>query len=623
MATRLPVDFDGEPRQLIENFYSLCDDAQRARNQQCRRDYLLYRHYVDMTNRDPSLPNIAIPKIFSIVEQKSPQSVKALFGSRPYVPFESRDKGNPYAEMSAEIATELIDEYLERAGVFVEYCAVDKLATLYGTAFMEAVPYYESVMAATGVLTPNGPRINQVPAYRLRFRLRCFAPWELLVDPYAVGLEREGQCRGLIKIRLCSRRDIIKQNEESGGNTYPGLDYDKLRAGGEGTKGTVTDHFGLQILRDFGLQIPQSDDDIGVLLDFESPDRYVSSWNGLLTIRDIDNPFPKSQHGHGGINLVRRIHVLDAHTQNRFWGIGEAKPNEVFQAMMSDQLNTIFRREAITGEPIIFFDPDAVQQDNLLWQTGNRVPVNVSSGKGIQDALQIHAGQEMPKDQFRLFDILEHVADQTAGQYPTSRGDVAPTNPSATEVVKSVEAGTERQELSIRLAEQMFGRRLGELMACHVAQFGQPVDFAEMVGPGRAMMLMTANPFELPGGVNLAFKGSQRVSNLLVKQRNLKELLQPVDAILDKGRFTLAQYAMDTFEMDPDKVEQIVGEAKQMMMMQMQQQAMKDKQEADLRREELAAKTGKPSGGKPGGKYKTNTPAQVAQDSGRAMRGEA
>ena len=596
------IDFDGDAMPLVLNAYRQAKDYQDKIHRQCKRDYLLYRAHVDMTNRDNSLPHIAIPKIYNIVETKAPRDVKALLGTRPYVPFESKRK--EYSIVS-DAQTELVDQYLEEGGFFLESVLLFKIKTLYGTAFIETMPDVHDVQRM--FLLPNpvgGYKLQTFVQSRLRIKIKGYAPWDVLIDPYANNLESREGCRYVIKLDYVSKREIIRMAEQG---VYPGLDIEKLSNGSIYNE-FAANHFGRQILRDFGLGEPAADDDMGINVRFESPDRYIDFWNGMIPLRDQGNPFAVERGGHGMINLSRIIHNQDPHTQNRIWGIGEAKPNEILQAMMSDYLSNIFRREQTTGEPVIFYRKDALSPDDIIMESGRRIEVDPDNDKPIGDNIHVHSGVPMPAEQFQLLNIVDSISDRTSGIFAPNRGEPSPGDHTLGEIAITRETGDDRQELAIRVAEQVYLRSVGEKTAAHIAQFGEAPDFQEVIGPEKAALLLSANPKLVPGGYRIEFKGSNRISNILIKQRNLKELAPVLTQLFTTNQFQMAQLLLESHEIPAEDIKRIMSENMMNRQMMMQQAAMIEAEAARA--------------GQPGGRYKENNQKQIAQDNGRTMRGK-
>ena len=602
------LDFDGDPQQLVEATYREAEEFQTPILEQVKRDYLLYRAFVDMTYRDNEHPQVALPKILAQTEQKTAQTMKALYTTRPFIPLESRrEEFNPVTEM----VEACLDEYLHRAGFYMECLGATKMNTLYGASFMEFLPSLEKVNQPIPVRNGVGG-LTMVPNIVDRFRLRCqrLAPWEVFVDPFAKNLEEKDGCRYVVKLLFTSKRQVQMMQENG---AYPDIDIDKLNAGHR--QSTLANHVGAEILQAFGLSLPEGDDDMGVILRLETPMRYVDSWCGHEIIRDIANPFigERPNEGHGRINLARMVHILDPHTQNNIWGIGEAKLNEVQVNILNDMYNSFFRREQFVGDPLVFFDKDRIDIDDLYWEPTNRIPVRKTQpGRPLGDALHIHAGAEMPKDGLIMMEKVERNIDMASGLFAAQRGEAGDAD-TATEVVAIRETGSERQELLIKGIEDIFLRNVATICLGHMNQFATPADYAEIVGPEKVQMALITNPNDIPGGYELRFKGSARVSNMLVKQRNLKELAPVLTALMNAGQMVLAEELMESHELDTDVINSVLEQGINLFMLQLGM--------AQAASAPDGGGGSRARGGQPGGKYKENNPKQIARDDSRTARG--
>lgn len=508
------IDFDGQALALIDDAYSLANNVQTVFHTQYRRDWLSYNAFLDMSERDPDMPNIALPKLFSIVETKAPADTDALFGIRPIIPFEAR---RDEFEEQSDIQTEVLDELLHKAGIYEEGSLLIKMKILFGTSFMDVLPLYELVTEKSLKQTSMGLEVKETKAWRLRLKVETWAPWEVLVDPFATNLSTEEGCRYVLKLQLASKR-AIKELFTKG--AYPNFDIERLDAA-PGSRTTYKDgHKGLEMMRNFGIPEPQKDDDMGILVRYESPERYIDSWMGEVVLRDIDNPFK-----HKKINLSKITHVTQPHSQARFWGIGEAKPNEIQIAMLNDLWNLTLAAHAIANQPAVFFRKGHVNMEDIVFGVGRRIPVDTESNRPITDDILVHGGTGLPTDHYNLPAVIERNIDLTSGQFAPGRGEVTSRrDTSATEILTTTELGNQRQEGSIKLGENSFMADFGSKAASIVDQFGTMGDVAETVGQERAFQAITMNPAELPGGFNIGFKGSGRVADERIKFSQLSEI---------------------------------------------------------------------------------------------------
>lgn len=606
-------DFDGQPLKLVEDAYSLSKQFQSPRNIQYSRDYKLYSSFIDMTGRNPDRANIFIPKIRSIVETKTAAEARALLSTSPFIPFTARRK--EFAEQ-AEIMTDVLDGYLLKADFYQKAVSALRSKICYGTSFMEAVPYY--TMIKQKAIVPDliyglqvGMKVEEFEVPRLRLKVRDWCPWEIYVDPYATGLEERGSCRFVIKMQLASRKQIIELAQQG---AYPGLDIDKLEQDGTGSE--TGDHKGLEILSEIGLSNLSGGDDQGIVMRYESDDRYIDIWNNRIVLRDIENPF-----AHGTINLTRFIHSQDVHTQNKFWGLGEAKSNQVLQSMLNDTWNMTFNSHEMIGQPMIFYKKDAVSPDALVRTSGNRVAVDIESGRPITDAILETSGQQLPGDHYMIPQHIERMMDLGSGNFAPNRGEEGKRK-TLGEAAMLKETGDLGGELSVKLGEKIFLADFGAKCLSHIDQFAANDDLVEEVGLEKAAILASVNPQDLPGGFNFEFKGSDRVANAMIKQRNLRELVPFLLQIPNIHQGKLAELMLDMHDLDIDKAELIIPDE---MLMQLQMLAAQAEQEliAQAGQVKPLAKSApkQPFGGSTPNnlkrKSKVNTTAQVAADAGK------
>jgi len=550
--------------------------------------------------------------------------VRSVVGHRPYIPFES--SRYEFRDQS-ELMQTYLDTQLFHAGMFNRYNDSAKIKTVYGTSFIEPLPVLVPTIERSIQPDMYGqPTLVESQTLQLRLKLRVLAPWEVYVDPYATNLEEKDGCRFVVKLVLTSRREIIRLAEMG---AYPNLDIDELRKVQGGDAQDRAKHWGFSMLSDMGIPIPENDDDIGIVQRYESDTRYIDVWNGLHVLRAIDNPFK-----HGLINLSRHKHTSDPHPQNAFWGIGECKPNEVLFAMTNDIWNMTLTSHMIHNQPTIYYRKNAVHPDALVRTAGNRVAIDAGHERPISDSIMDAPINALPRDHYMIPTALERMQDMTSGIYDMQRGEMPIKESTASEAAMRREAGDIRLELEIRNSEA-FLADLGNKCLSHVDQFSTMADKIELLGQEGAARLMYSNPHDLPGGFNFTFKGSDRAANILIKQRNLKELtpmLLQIPNVLPGG---LAQLLLETHEIPQADIRKFVipDEIMQQIQQQQQQQQMAYEREqeerqyaheekvAQIKRRQTdmkrAATKNRSRGGQPGGKYKVNTTLQTAESQAR------
>ena len=542
----------GKALELVENVLTLSMEHQQSRNDKHSNFYKLYHGHIDEADRDPDHANIFIPKIRSIVETKAPRDIRALVGSRPYIPMVAR---RPEYRESSKVQSSLIDEYLYRGGFYPKLVSATKIKLLYGTAFMEQIPYFEMVTEKR--IEPEivmgmqvGTKIVEEKVPRLRLHLQEYAPWEIYVDPYAVNLEEKGGCRYVVKIVLTHKDDI---RELARNGAYEGVDIEKILGEETGTTTHQGEHRGLEMLQALGLPTANDDSGVGILMRFESEDRYIDVWNARSVLRDIPNPYD-----HGMINLSRFIHIPDPHPQNAFWGIGEGQCNEILQVMLNDSWNMTFDSHNMMNQGVTYYKKGSVNPDALVRTVGNKIAVDADDGVSIEHCIKESFGQPLPDDHYRIPGAVEHMIDQSSFTYGPDRAEPSKKDITATADVMRQESGDSVRELSARLGEMVFMRSFGEKCLSIINQFATRADVVEVVGEEAAQRMIGLNPHDLPGGFNFAFKGADREASLLMKQRNWKELTPILAQIPNVSQAGLAKKLLEVYEEDDANVEELV-----------------------------------------------------------------
>lgn len=582
MAT--PTDLDSaDGLKVFRGAYDTAKDHQDARDNQCERDYQNFHAVIDEAGRNPDLAHIALPKIYSIVMTKYPKEVRAAIGRRPYIPFDARrEEYQDYAQLQQKF----LDQILYEAGYYNEFVLGDLMKMVYGTAFVEAMPYFREVIQQVPVPeiveTWRGPqvagyRIESVKKHRFGLILTTYAPWEVKVDPHAKNLEILDGCRYVVKIRICSKRTIRRLAES--GAYGDGFDVEKLDM--NEYDDDLDNHRGLEILESIGLVKPEHDSDIGVLYRYESPERYIDVWNDRVVLRDYNgNPFSRDKKGHGLINLSRMIHNVDPHTQARFWGNGEVKILEVLSALHNDLFNLAINNHNFMGQGKTYFGKGrGVSPEQLVHQLGNKVGFDLKPGDDIKRLVFDDYGQPLPPEHYALREIVENMMDMTARSFEVSRGEGMKGAQTASEIAMLREAGDSGQEMNVKNLEDPFMKDFGYKCLCHIDQFARQEDKADILGEEAANSLMFMHPQDLPGGYDFMFKGSDRVVNQVIKQQNLDKLDERIGENPYVKQRERLEILLEVNDLGDEKERLLKTEEE--MMMELQQRAMAETQKME------------------------------------------
>lgn len=604
------IDFDGDAVDLVRDTYTQASGYQSPLMEQYRRDWLGFLAYKDMSERDPDMPNVTMPKLMSIVETKSPGTIDSLFGRRPIIPFTSKREE---FEKAAEVITDVFDELLHKAGIYVEGSLLTKIKTTYGTAYMNVIPWYEKIREKSWVIDSMGmPKLQERETYRLRLKIETWAPWEILHCPFATTLMTEEGCRYVIKIQLASKRGIKKLAMKGG---YPNLDLDLLDRSPSYGVHYREGHWGHKLLAAYGIAEPIEDQDMGIILRYESPERYADIWVGggvEVELRDGGNTFAKENGGHGLINLSKISHIMPPHTQWRWYGIGEAKTNEIQIAMLNDLMNLAFRAHGLQNQPVVFFRKGKLDVDEIVFGVGRRIPVKTNDERPISDDVLIHEGRGLARDHYLLQDKVERNIDLAANQFAPGRGELTDTDNTATEIAVTEEKGSIQEEQGIKLNEHEFIDDFGRKGTSIIEMASNNADIAEIVGDERAMQVWSLNPNDLPGGYNMEFKGSGRVRQLALKQRSMRLLAPVIQGSEVKRLGGFERMILDVHDVSDKDIDKLILTDEEI--------AQQQQREAMLAFLEAAAGGGQITGSKPKPKGKekespTSTPTRQLKES--------
>ena len=562
-------------RDFVRTFFENARDRNQTKNEEFSRINKVYHAEMDMTNRDPNLSNIFVPKLYSTIETIVPYFVDALIGIRPYIPIELTQK--KYADLSNAI-TDLLDAYLDDSNFFEQSIHMVKYVVPYGTAFLEALPDYETrkIVRSVPIMAEN---IDGMPMQMgtttvtemhrlLKLVIRAYAPWEIFQDPFARSLD-PGQCRGLIKFRgMVSKRQLKKMAERG---SFPDFDIDKLNYQ---TESLDRDDWSRKMALDIGVPLAKLDDDMGILLSYESEDRYIDLFDWEHVLRDQTNPYSRELGGHGGINLTKIINTNTPNPETSWYGIGEGKPLERICHYLNKHWNQTFDNHDMQNEGVIYYAEDAFSVDQLMMIGGNRIPADIGAGQKIQDVIYERPTPGLPRDFYAIPEVLDNMADETSGIHEITRGQTALKEQTAREAVLKRQAGESRIKLKIRMAERMGLGNFGLKALSHIEQFGTVDDFIEKIGSERASILPTVNPALYDGGYHFAFKGSQRMADAQIKRQDAKDLFQLMAMNPTVNQEWLANFVLDKYEVPESERRNAVRPDPQAMQIMAQMQAM-------------------------------------------------
>lgn len=521
------IDYDSKDAvTLVQRAGTMAKEVQEVRNRICLRMDMLYNGVAPRITRSPRRFNHFMPKPYQVVENLVPRYIRAMHGTRPYLPIEAKNK-EEFGYL-ADLQSEIYDHYLDKAGFLGKRVLQNKIAVVQGIGYMSAEPYFEDVEDRW--VDPQTGMVFTKQAKRLRAKLRVWAPWEILHHPRAIGLEEKGMCKFIIKIRLASRREIIGMYEQNKA-AFPNCDEDMLYRRNTGASQEKADHWGLAMLRYVGLPVPETDEDDDIYISYESDDRYIDILGGNIVMRDTtSNPMP-----HGLINLSREIHTVKPHTQDQMVGYGALKPAEELFYMKNDQVNIALDAAAAVTNFRIYHDGKQ-NPDRFTTLPNAVIQIERDPDKPIDAHFKESRGGTLDRAFYALPELTDREIDRTTGVNDTMTGDQPNKQTTATRDMIRKEAGNIRLEMGVIESELFmndFTNKFVDVMGAAMTI----ADAVEVLGPQKAMQMylptqagpeLTLQPKRIPGGSSFNFKGRDRLGEEVIKQevaRNTAETI--------------------------------------------------------------------------------------------------
>lgn len=489
---------DGEGLKLVQKAWTRAENTQRVRNEIYERQWKRYKGYHTGVT-DPYRSNLVMPKLYAAIETMAPRISKALFGKRPFIPIRS-DK-SPEAVRPIE---KVLDSYLYLDKFKVKGGQIVKGVALFGTTFGEPVPVKKTVIEKQVVnssVYPWQPIEQEVPVEKFRLETRMYMPWQVYVEPHMTDMESPGGWVIIVEVIPTAE---IKRMVMAG--RYPNINIQSLEElNGPGDKENKL--FSEKMMTSLGIERPAEDSDYGVLMRYQSNDRYIQVWNGTIELEDVDNP-----HKHKKINLVRFAWNLDPMLQNSFWGQPEGKAAEGILDKLDESWNMTFDNNDIINQAVIGYREEAVNPNQLVWVGGSRIGIANNFAGSIRDAVDVLETRGLPADAYNIPSILDREVDRAMGLFSPQRGEPdADKNQTATESSLLASHGDLRNEHRTEIIESLGLGDYADKATSHIDQYTTFPDIYEMIGE-EALTILTLNPQQVPGGAHYQFKGSSSIT---------------------------------------------------------------------------------------------------------------
>jgi len=550
--------------EKVQRAWDISDQYMEQKFRQWERMDQLYRGHQDLSNRDPYLayPKSSMP--FSMIESQTARDVNAVFSSSPWVPLTSTLLENRAQSKHFESAFQCLAEL----GSFKEqmYRAA-KMRRLNGLSYVEVTPRWDEIeimqeraITTQGIVTD----IEKVPQKVRRFRLdfHAFAPYEVYRDPFAANLE---DSRWVIKMFVSSKHELKKMAEA--GKFGDNFDVDKLDSDAASSGSDITEAWSHKIRESLHLSGAEADSDIGIYLEFESPEEYIKIWDFRVELSRGPNPYK-----HGKVNLTALINNFDPNPAMAFDGIPELKPVESTISMLDSSLGQLVNNANASQHKVLLFRKDSVSPDQLRMTAHNRIQIsNLPASSPLNSAVEELRVTPLGPDYYNLPAKLESMIRGGLGIFEQDEGS-AGTSQTATGDALRRQQSDSRKKMTIDLYLLQV-TRIADLGFSHMDQFMDTDDWAALIGEEAANEMEVTHPNHIAGGCIYSHVGADKASQNLIDTRELIDsmsvLTQVTNPVLRRKYFELKQWTPN----DIEEYERFEAEAQQQAAQQAQQQA--------------------------------------------------
>jgi hypothetical protein len=254
---------------------------------------------------------------------------------------------------------------------------------------------------------------------------------------------------------------------------------------------------------DLGYGASKSDSDMGELVRIFLPmtGRYIEVWgsqeNGIHVIRDTMNPYPF-------VPVINFPNTIDPMPE-RFYHIGEIRPNAQMFTMLNDAYSQLFNSQQQSMDPPLLYPNGWLDPASLVAAPGNRVGYNPMYAERIQQAVFNLPLKELGRDAYEIPDRISSIIDGTAGVPAPSQGQFPDRKELAYTVRKVSEGADSRSEVKIRLAidsMRMLAKQSLKIISDNITQ-----EMVDRILGDDARYYVLKDPDEIPGGYEFRFKG--------------------------------------------------------------------------------------------------------------------
>lgn len=544
---------EDEHRKLLtwtQQAFNAADDARRPYYDKWKRQYKLYRSYLNKTGMDRWQSKVFIPYAFSVIETIVPKLVAQLpkFLAMPVGPEDvyAAKQMERMLDLSAEAST---------PELYLQLVAQIKSSLIYGTGMLKTfydqvggiteqqVPITEPVMGQpTPVVDPQTQQVVTDLA-----GAPMFEPPQPIGEQ-VVGYERkpvpfveyEGPCATWVDIFnfwVAPEADDIDPARYVIERFYRPMSHimERVQAGdyhfppemGPGDIANLDDE-PFEVRRSSidlgsGANNDVTRKDVEILEYWTDDNRVITVANRKAILRVEENPFHHRQKPY-----IRNVDYLQP---GEFWGVGEIEAIEGLQDVQNAIINQRIDAVRLALNPSFVAHEDSFRDMRDLTTSPGRI-IRVTSDRPLQDVFQRLELGEVNSSAFTEAEMMERLIERVSGASAYQTGLDSPAmNDTATGTAIVQEAGNSKFALKSRMNEIMGLKRLGRQWASLIQQFTSEERYIRVLGPDGQFLFERLAPESILGAIDISIETASSQQTESVRKQQAMQLLSTVAGI--------------------------------------------------------------------------------------------
>lgn len=498
LQIRTPID----PVRQITEWYETSKRVLEGKRAQWLEFYRLYAGYVDPSKKIKGRANFFFHQIFPQIELEASRYLSSYFTHNPYVQvLPARAQFSDAAKAREQV----LQYYYEHAPThFYETYRFIKYTLLYGCAFR--VPTWRKTIGNITKRVPTGngqyieARYQDVIYDGLHFS--TYSPQEVFPHPYSRSINE----MPWLVIEEFVHIDELVNRARMGAFDMDAVNKIPLNCDGQDQMAFV------RAANTTGEASPDQDPYMIRLLHAYTPDRFMTSANSAVAVRDTDNYFY-----HRRIPAIMGVKTLDP---ERLHPIGSVKNIASNQKMMNFTVNHMINQMVRNMDPVWWRNGKV--DPRYLISRPNHV-ILAEKGPGAGGDFGIVEMPEMKHDLLVFKDILSQNREETTGYYNTQKGYASGRQTATSDSIFEAQ-GDKRINADVMAFEEL--SLIPEAKQCSslIDQF-MPDEIAVRVGGPKGNDFVRQTPADIQGEFDFRVGGITENINRAVQQRQMIELL--------------------------------------------------------------------------------------------------